>query len=216
MKTPGGNVFDLLLIGAGGHAKVVAEIAKWNTRFRLVGLIDRFTPGTLIGGFPVLGDDSILPKLLAGGLRHAHVAIGSNVLRARISGQIEALGFRPATLLSPSADLSPSAVVGEGVVVMGGVVINAEAEIGDGTIINTRACVDHDCRIGRFVHIAPGSTLAGNVTIGDRSFIGAGATIIPGVTLGSDVIVGAGACVIKDIPSGQTVVGIPAGMKRQS
>lgn len=206
----------LLLIGAGGHAKVVAEIARRDARFELAGLIDRTPAGTFIGGVPVLGDDSVLANLFADGIRHAHIAIGSNALRARLSENIEALGFELATLKSSSADLSPSARLGSGVVMMGGVVINAEAEIGDGSIINTRASIDHDCRIGRFVHVGPGSTLAGNVTVGDRTFVGAGVTIIPGVTLGADVIVGAGACVIEDIPSGQTVIGIPARMKRPS
>jgi UDP-perosamine 4-acetyltransferase len=206
----------LLLIGAGGHAKVVAEIARRDARFQLAGLIGRQPRGTQIGGVAVLGDDDALPGLLAGGIRHAHVAIGSNALRAKLSANLAALGFALVTLRSSSADLSPSARFGHGVVVMGGVVINAEAAIGDGSIINTRASIDHDCVIGRFVHIAPGSTLAGNVCVGDRSFVGAGATIIPGVTLGSDVIVGAGACVINDIPSGQIVVGVPARMKRPS
>lgn len=216
MSSPRSDATALLLIGAGGHSKVVAEIVQQGARFYLAGLIDRLPRGTLVGGVAILGNDDALPALFASGIRHAHVAIGSNSLRAKLSHTLAALGFELTTLRSRSADLSPSARFGRGVVVMGGVVINAEAEIGDGSIVNTRASIDHDCRIGRFVHIAPGSTLAGNVSVGDWTFVGAGATIIPGVTLGSNVIVGAGACVIDDIPSGQTVVGVPARMKHPS
>jgi UDP-perosamine 4-acetyltransferase len=210
------SVQNLLVIGGGGHAKVVLDIARLDHRYQLKGLIDNMPPGTLIGGVPVLGDDSILATLFASGICHAHVAIGSNTLRERLFDIILRLGFNPVTFKSRSADLSPSVRLGRGAVVMGGTVINADTDVGDGSIINSNASVDHDCLIGKFAHIAPGSTLAGNVTVGDRSFVGAGVTIIPGVTLGSDVIVGAGACVINDIPSGQTVVGIPAKMKRSS
>ena len=189
----------LLLIGAGGHAKVAAEIAVQNEAFDLVGFIDQHPVGTLVNGVPVVGSDEHLPSLWDKGIRHIHVAIGNNLL-----------GFTLSTLISPAACISPSARLGHGSVIMAGAILNAEATIGDLTIINTNASVDHDCKIGRVVHIAAGCVLAGNVTIGDRSFIGAGATIIPGVTLGDDVIVGAGACVVRDVPSGQRVVGVPA------
>jgi UDP-perosamine 4-acetyltransferase len=200
----------LLLIGAGGHAKVAAEIAVQNEAFDLVGFIDQHPVGTLVNGVPVVGSDEHLPSLWDKGIRHIHVAIGNNLLRSRLGQQVSNLGFTLSTLISPAACISPSAHLGHGSVIMAGAILNAEATIGDLTIINTNASVDHECKIGRVVHIAAGCVLAGNVTIGDRSFIGAGATIIPGVTLGDDVIVGAGACVVRDVPSGQRVVGVPA------
>lgn len=203
----------LLLLGAGGHSKVVAEIALQNRIFELVGLIDRHAVGTIISGVPVVGDDDSLPSFFDKGIRHVHVAIGNNTARSDLGNKVLGASFSLATLVSAAAIISRSARLGHGVVVMGGAVLNAEAKIGDLTIINTGANIDHDCKIGRAVHIAPGCTLAGNVTVGDRTFLGAGATVIPGVTLGHDVVVGAGACVIRDVPSGQTVVGVPARVK---
>lgn len=213
-NAPAGPIrLPLLLLGAGGHSKVVAEIALQDTAFELVGLIDRFAVGTMLNGVKVVGNDDSLASFFKDGIRHVHVAIGNNSARAGLAEMALGLNFCLATLVSPAATVSRSAHVGHGVVIMGGAVLNAEASIGDLTIINTGTNIDHDCKIGRAVHIAPGCTLAGNVTIGDRSFVGAGATIIPGVTLGHDVIVGAGACVIRDIPSGQKVVGVPARVK---
>lgn len=203
----------LLLLGAGGHSKVVAEIAMQNPNFELVGLVDRNAVGTIVNGVRVVGNDDSLASFLQKGICHIHVAIGNNSLRAGLADRILKLSFKLATLVSPAANISQTAHLGEGAVVMGGATLNADARIGDLTIINTGANIDHDCKIGRAVHIAPGCTLAGNVTVGDRTFLGAGSTVIPSVTLGHDVIVGAGACVINDIPSGQTVVGVPARVK---
>lgn len=200
----------LLLLGAGGHAKVVAEIAALNDAFDLVGLIDQQSVGTLVNGIPIVGSDKELASFFERGVQHIHVAIGSNAIRDRLGQEVSLLGFRLSTLISPAACVSRSARLGRGAVLMAGAIVNAEANIGELTIINTNASVDHDCRIGRAVHVAPGCTLAGNVTVGDRTFIGAGTTIIPGVTLGNDVIVGAGACVVRDVPSGKQVVGVPA------
>lgn len=208
-----GSRLPLLLLGAGGHSKVVAEIALHSRGYELVGLVDRHAIGTVVNGIPVVGDDDALPSLFVKGVRHVHVAIGSNSARAALADKIVRMNFKLATLVSPSANVSRTAHLGQGAVVMAGATLNANAAVGDLTIINTGANVDHDCKIGRAAHIAPGCTLAGNVTVGDRTFLGAGATVIPGVTLGHDVVVGAGACVINDVPSGQTVVGVPARLK---
>ena len=208
------KLLPLLIIGGGGHSKVVAEIAKQDGRFVLEGIIDDQAVGTQINGVEVVGNDRSLPLLYAQGCRHVHIAIGSNYTRERLALMVRILGFHVVSLISPRAIVSPSAKIGAGVVVMSGVVINAQTEIGQLSIINTGSSIDHDCKIGNSVHIAPGSTLTGNVVVGDRSFIGAGSTIIPGVTLGNDVVVGAGACVIEDIPAGVCVVGVPAKVKR--
>jgi UDP-perosamine 4-acetyltransferase len=201
-------------LGAGGHSKVVAEIALQSQEFDLVGLIDQRPVGSLVNGIAVVGSDRELESFRERGVRDIHVAIGSNAKRAELGEMAAKLNFRLATLISPAATISRTARIGDGVVIMGGATLNASCSIGDLTIINTGANVDHDCTIGRAVHIAPGCTLAGSVTVGDRTFLGAAATVIPGVTLGSDVIVGAGACVIRDVPSGQTVVGVPAKVKK--
>src|SRR5215831_12409169 len=132
----------LLLIGAGGHAKVVAEIAIQDQAFDLVGFIDQHPVGTLVNGIPVVGSDEHLPSLWDTGVRHIHVAIGNNRLRSRLGQHASSLGFALSTLISPAAYISPSARLGPGSVIMAGAILNAEATIGDLTIINTNASVD--------------------------------------------------------------------------
>src|SRR3954452_13045964 len=145
----------LLLLGAGGHAKVVAEIAALNSAFDVVGFIDRHPVGTLVNGIPVVGSDKELAAFFEKGVRHIHVAIGSNAIRERLGQDVARLGFCHSTLISPSACVSRSARLGNGAVMMAGAIVNAEATIGELTIINTNASVDHDCKIGRAVHVAP-------------------------------------------------------------
>src|SRR5258707_11503997 len=118
----------LLLIGAGGHAKVAAEIAVQNEAFDLVGFIDQHPVGTLVNGVPVVGSDEHLPSLWDKGIRHIHVAIGNNLLRSRLGQQVSNLGFTLSTLISPAACISPSARLGHGSVIMAGAGLNPPAK----------------------------------------------------------------------------------------
>jgi len=198
----------VVVIGAGGHAKVCIELLR--------------SMGTPIGycvaesgskdclGVPVLEGDAELQSLRRAGYRLAFPAVGSNAVRLRLSTAAIDLGFELVNAVSSAAVVSPTAKIGAGIAVMAGAVINADTVIGDMAIINTGATVDHDCHIGVAAHIAPQCGLAGNVKVGDRSFLGIGCQIIPGVVIGADVTVGAGSVVIADIPSGQRVAGVPA------
>lgn len=201
---------QLIILGAGGHGAVVAEIAIASSKWDGVSFVDDdLDEQALVVGCPVLGDSNLLPEILQGDYQ-IFVAIGNNQKRDENLSSIEELGGVLANVVHPNAVVSPSAFVDLGTVICAGAVINARTRIGRGSIVNTGASVDHDCVLGRAVHVSPGVHVAGNVSIGDRSWLGVGAAVIDGISIQSDCIVGAGAAVIDDVESGQTIVGVPA------
>jgi UDP-perosamine 4-acetyltransferase len=200
----------VIIIGAGGHAKVVIELFRAEGRYRPVGCTDADAGMKSVLGVPVLGSDDLLPELLGQGIRHAFVALGGNGLRRKVGRKAETLGFELVNAVSPRAAMSPTARLGRGVAVMAGAVINADTVIGDLSIINTNASIDHDCVIGEAVHVAPGCALAGGVRVGALAFLGVGTAVIPGIAIGEGAIVGAGAAVVRDIPEKTVAVGVPA------
>lgn len=199
----------VVVVGAGGHAKVVIEALRWSG-WDVIGCTDGDPTPRQVVGAPVLGGDDMLPAILASGVRHAFPAFGNNALRERIGDQLLALGFEIPTARGPNVNLSPSASVGRGVALFAGASVNAEAKLADFVIINTGASVDHDGDIGRAAHIAPGCAVAGCVTVSDRAFLGAGVSVIPGSEIGSDTIVGTGRVVVRNLQPGIKALGVPA------
>jgi len=199
----------VVIIGAGGHAKVIIDILKSNPAFEIIGCTDRIGDRK-VSGIPVLGDDSVLPKLYEEGIRHAIVAIGGNSLRHKLAKYAVEAGFELINAVSPFAYVADSVVLGCGIAIMPGAIINAEASIGNNSIINTGASIDHECNIGETCHIAPGCSISGNVTVGEGTFLGTGSKVIDGVTIGSWSTLGSGAVVVKNIPSYCLAVGVPA------
>jgi len=200
----------VVVIGAGGHAKVVIELIRAQGRYDVVGCTDREPHRRDVVGAPILGSDDVLPALYAKGIRHCFVALGDNALRRKVATQVAALGFELVNAISPKAIVSPTACLGRGVAVMAGAVINTDATVGDLAIVNTRASIDHDCQIGEAAHVAPGAALAGDVHVGRLAFVGAGATVIPGVSVGESTVIGAGATVISNLGPNIVAVGVPA------
>jgi sugar O-acyltransferase (sialic acid O-acetyltransferase NeuD family) len=205
----------LLLLGAGGHARVVAETALATGRFsRIVFLDDRFTgpvqlPDQL--GWPVIGPfDAALDPQIRHELPVALVAIGYATKRLQWLTRLAAAGYEVPVLVHPTACVSPSSQLGFGTVVFAQAAIQAQAVIGRGAILNTGCSVDHDVQLGDGVHICPGARLAGEVQVGDRSWIGIGASVIQQIRIGADVTLGAGAAVVRDLPDSVTAVGVPA------
>lgn len=199
----------LILVGAGGHAKVVLEaILAGGGEPSLAVLDDAEAPGKTLLGHSVRGSRSWLLENWAGA--PVVPAIGSNAVRARLIEWLLQNGRSLRAVRHPSATISPSAVVAEGSFVAPGAVINAEARILEGAIINTAASIDHDCRIGFAAHVAPGARLCGGVQIGARTLVGAGSVIIPGVKVGEGCVIGAGSVVIRDLMDGARVAGSPA------
>jgi len=206
------NSSPILIIGAGGHAKVIIELFQAAGYFEIAGLIEQNPMRSSVLGVPVIGTDKNLLDLRKKGINKAFVGIGDNARRVRIGHYLRQIGYDIVNAVSPAAVVSGSATIGRGVAIMAGVVINAETLVGDFAIINTRSSIDHDCRLGEGIHVAPGCAIAGNVTIGRLACIGAGATIIPRVTIGESALVGAGSCVIRDVPNAARVWGVPASV----
>lgn len=202
----------VVIIGGGGHAKVVIESLRASGKTVAVIVDADPTPREVLG-VPVVGDDLKLSELRGQGFAELFVALGANRLRQKLGGRARELGFALVNAIHPSAVISPTARIGQGVAVMAGVTINADSRIGDLSIVNTGAVVDHDCVLGAASHLGPAAALAGGVTLGDRAFLGVGARVIPGVAIGADATVGAGGVVVRDLPDGVLAVGVPARIK---
>jgi sugar O-acyltransferase (sialic acid O-acetyltransferase NeuD family) len=202
----------VLVLGAGGHAQVVADILRAQ---RLAGgpisfvgyLDDRAADLRDALGGDVLGTIEDCSKIEHDALI---VAIGDNATRRRLFDHAQDRGAHFATARHPASTIAPNVGVGRGSMVCAGVVVNTMAVIEANTIINTAASVDHHCHIGSHVHIAPGVRLGGDVTVDEGALVGIGAIVLPGKTIGAWAVVGAGAVVISDVPAGATVVGVPA------
>lgn len=196
----------LTILGAGGHAKVVAAAAVASGHEILACLDDDASRwGTAIVDVMVTGPVSRAAQPGAGPLV---VAIGSNAARRTLAEDLAAAEWVP--IVHPFSWVHASVSIGPGSVVFAGAVVQPDAWIGAHAIVNTGASVDHDCVIGDYAHLAPGVHLAGRVRIGTGAFLGVGAAAVPGVTVGEWAVVGAGAVVTRDVPAGATVVGVPA------
>jgi sugar O-acyltransferase (sialic acid O-acetyltransferase NeuD family) len=208
---------NVLVIGAGGHGQVVADIIRMQQAagadVHFAGYCDDRAEQLR----PALGGDPI--RTLSQSEEVAHdaliVAIGDNAVRSRLFKQAIAQGSLLASATHPSAIVAADVCVSAGTMICAGVVINTRAAIGANAIINTAATVDHHCRIGNHVHVAPGVRLGGNVEVGEGAFIGMGAVVLPGKRIGAWAIVGAGAVVIDDVAPDATVVGVPARVLRK-
>ena len=202
-----------IIIGCGGHGRVVLDVLRTAGRHDTIGFIDSNAKmhGRRIDGLEILGDMSIIEELREHrGLEAAIVAIGDNGVRRSFADACVRAGLTLINALHPSANISPSATLGSNVVVCAGALICAHCQIGDSCILNTGSIVDHETMIGTASHICPGARIAGRVTIEAGAFIGIGATIIQSLHIGSEAIVGAGAVVVNNVPPLTTVVGTPA------
>lgn len=209
------SIEDVIVIGAGGHAKVVIELLRQGGA-GVAYCISNDSVQQECLGVPVLAGDAWLKTLRSEGYHRAFIAIGANRVRLSMEFILKKYQFELVNAISPYAIISPSVKMGVGVAVMAGAIINAEAVIGDLVIVNTGATVDHDCRIGRVAHIAPRCALAGEVTVGDGGFMGIGSCAKPSVTVGKWSSVGSGAVVINDIPDGVVAFGVPARPVRRA
>lgn len=203
----------VLLVGAGGHAKVLAEVIESMPGITIAGFVST-DEHDVVYGYPYLGTDDALPALYASGITSALLCIGNNRRRKLVARKLREHSFLLVNAISPAACISKYAHVGTGVAVLPGAVVNSDARLGDAVIVNTNASVDHGCVLGNYVHVGPGATLAGNVTLGEGAFLGAGSTVIPGVSIGAWTVVGAGAVVISDLPAAVLAVGVPAAVSK--
>ncbi len=198
----------IIIIGASGHGKVVADVAVQNGYEEILFLDDN-PKVKECGDFPVVGTSR--DSALYTGCDFI-VGIGNAQTRERIQERLESEGLHLSTLIHPAAVVANSALIQSGTVVMAGVVINPGAKIGKGCIVNTCSSVDHDCVISDYVHVSVGAHISGMVQIGVRTWIGAGATVCNNLSICGDCVIGAGAVVIKNIETRGTYIGVPAKM----
>lgn len=210
----------LLLIGAGGHCKVILDSLLRSKEYDAAGVIDlKERVGDNISGVPVIGTDLDLPKFFKKGVRHCFISVGSVGdcnLRVKLYDLARKIGFIFPNLIHPLAVVSLQATLGDGNYIAPLVVINAGTQIGNNCILNTGALIEHDCKIGDFVHLSSGSVLSGGVTIGDYSHIGAGSVVIQGLEVGKRAMVGAGSVVTKNVRSGIVVYGNPCKERKEN
>jgi sugar O-acyltransferase (sialic acid O-acetyltransferase NeuD family) len=204
----------VLIIGAGGHGQVVADIfltglKNGNIKTQPIGFLDDnlVLQQQILLGLPVLGTVTKLSTITHDAVT---VAFGDNRTRQKVSRTLHHQNEHFATAIHPTAIIGMEVEIGVGTMLCARVIINPGARIGRGVILNTGCTVDHHNHIGDYVHIGPGVHLGGDVEIGEGALIGIGATVMPQRRVGAWSVVGAGAVVTKDIPAYTTVVGIPA------
>lgn len=201
----------LVLIGAGGHARVLAALARV-AGYSILGVCDPALASRQVAsweGLDVLGDDRVLNRLLPDRVE-LMLGLGqltNDNLREQLYANWRARGYAFPALVHPTAWVAPGVVLSSGVQVMAGAVIQPGCVIGENSIINTRSSIDHDCRIGYSVHVAPGATLCGSVNVDDGAFVGAGATLIQGVVVGKGALVGAGTTLLRNLKPKATIIG---------
>ncbi len=204
----------LIIVGAGGHAKICIDIIRQNNLYEIVGATSNSTDIKYVMGVPVLGtDEEVLEKYFADGVHFAVIGIGSlNKLskRTEIFNRLKKIGYYLPSIIHPKAIYEPSASIEEGCQIMAGAIIGSDVRIKHNCIINSGSIISHDCYLEENIHITPGAILAGNVYVGKNSVIGMGATVYLGVIIGTEVIISNSSNVLKDIPDYSIVAGNPA------
>jgi sugar O-acyltransferase (sialic acid O-acetyltransferase NeuD family) len=203
----------ILIWGASGHARVVADIVRLRGEYEIAGFLDDINPErhrTQFCGATVLGGHEQLAKLRQQGIEAIVLAFGNCEKRLELSSWVKSQGFLLATAIHPAAVIASDVMIAQGAVVAAGAVINPMASIGESVIVNSLASVDHDCYIDAAVHVCPGVHIGGGVTVGCAAWIGIGAIVKDKVCIGRGSVIGAGAVVINDIPDDMIAYGVPA------
>ncbi|KMY51045.1 acetyltransferase [Peribacillus loiseleuriae] len=198
----------LLIIGASGHGKVVADIALRMNKWESIAFLDDDESIKLSMGIEVIGTSSDVFTHIDE--YEIFVGIGNNSTRQRIHEMLETVGASIPVLIHPNAVIGNQVDVGCGTAVMAGSIVNCCTKIGKSCIINTGSSIDHDNCIEDFVHISPGAHLAGTVKVGQGSWLGIGSVVSNDINIASGCKVGAGSVVVKDIKETGTYLGVPA------
>ena len=193
----------LIIIGAGGHGKVIADNALKNGYIN-IHFVDDHATGTCMG-FPIIGTSAEICNLDDGNTDFI-IGVGSNEIRKQIA---EKYDVNWVTLIHPSAQIAVNTSIGKGTVVMAGAIINASSTVGEHCIINSGAIVEHDNCVGNYVHISPRAALGGTVRVGDLTHVGIGAVVRNNIQICGESIIGAGAVVVKDIDHCGIYIGVP-------
>ena len=204
----------VLLLGSGGHAKVLIDCLHKLSDVEILGMFDTDPArvGQQVLDVQVLATEDAINDFLPGEvyLVHAVGSASSCENRKKIFEKFKALGYSFFSVIHPAAIVSKDVVLGEGVQLMAGSVVQPGCKIDDNVILNTGASIDHDCHIGIHVHVASGVVCSGNVSIGDCSHIGVGSVTIQNISIGKNCLVAAGAVVVNDCADGSKIIGVPA------
>lgn len=204
---------DIILLGAGGHAKSVIDVIESESRFQIVGILDvREKVGQSCSGYEIIGTDQDLDKLIKS-VKYFHVSIGHmpyQNIRANLFQLVKEAGGLLPSVISPNAIVSNKSNIGEGSIIMHGAMVNANAHIGSNCIINSKALIEHDAVVGNHVHIATGAIVNGDVKIKNSVFMGSGSIVNQSIEIGAGVVIASGAVVISDVKEGALVAGSPA------
>jgi sugar O-acyltransferase (sialic acid O-acetyltransferase NeuD family) len=208
----------LVVLGAGGHGKVVADAARAaGMQVLAFADADPARRGTRLLGLPVLdGELEALRAFCQDEGAQTVVAIGENATRRRVFEALRAGGVKLANVVHPSAVLAPEVALGMGVVVLAGAIVNVCSVIGDNAIINTGVRLDHDNTLGAHAHVSPGVCTGGEVKIGEGTHLGVGVSVRNRVSIGAWSVIGVGAAVVSDLPDGVLAYGVPARVVRAS
>ncbi len=203
---------SIAILGCGGHAKVVAEIAVQQYD-DITFFDDKYSRGDVFFLAEVGGTiDSYFEYISS--FDAVVVAIGDNAVRRKLYGRLKEHEASIPVIIHPSALISPSATIGSGSVILSGAVIGPDAVVGDGAIVNHKASIDHDCTLGNFAHASAGVSLGGGTKVGGEALLGLNVSTRPAVQIGERATVGVGSAVICDIPSGEVWAGVPARFLR--
>lgn len=205
-------MLDIVIVGTGGHAKVVYDILKRQKMFNPVAFVSLNEGMNDFLGLPHVHQS----KLQEEGFKSGVVAIGDNFLRSQVTQFIQKLNpaFELISAVHPSAQIASDVLLGVGTVVMANVVVNPGTCVASNVILNTGSVIDHDCKLDQFSSIAPGSVLGGNVQVGEFSAVSIGSNVIHGKIIGSHTVIGAGSVVLNDIPNFVVAYGSPCKVVR--
>lgn len=199
---------EVIIIGAGGHGRVIADIIE-KSGDKVLGFLDDKREEKEFFDYPILGKISDINKFYD---KEFFIAIGNNLIRKKIASENSKLKFY--TAIHPSAVISRGVEIGCGTCVMAGCVINANTKIGRHSIINSGSVVEHDNQISDYVHLSPGAVLCGTVSVGECTHIGAGVTVRNNISITDETVIGVGAAVVSDIKIPGTYCGVPAKIKQ--
>jgi UDP-perosamine 4-acetyltransferase len=210
-----GNAPGCVILGAGGHARVILDALTAQSRWTRFAFLDRDPArvGHRISGVPIVGNDDDLVHAGRNGFTHFIVGvggIGDNEPRRALFEKGLAAGLEPAPAIHPAARLAASSEIGDGTAVLAGAVVNPDATVGRNVVLNTGCIIEHDARVGDHAQVSPGAIVLGGALVGCLAYIGAGAVLIQGVRIGDGAIIGAGAVVLHDVPDGARAIGVPA------
>jgi len=202
----------IVIVGAGGQARIVNEILSYDRNLEVVAFIDNVarSGNENIKGIPILGDHSVIPGLIKKGVKGAIIAVSMNDIRAAHFEKLRSMGLELINAIHPTASIASSVKLGNGVTVAMGAIISTGVRIADNVIINTGAIIDHEDEIEEHVHIGSGCSLAGRVTVKRGALVSIGSVVRENVTIGENAVIGAGSVVLEDVPDNVLVSGTPA------